>query len=303
MILSEHFKKTKSGKIIVTQKVKIKCDQCNFELSSSLLNQIEGVKKYGMDLCRGCKQKEQYRLGLRDKQKEHIRNYATKVQKGKTYEELYAPDKVNSIKNKLSKSASDNNPRWSLKYRTYDEINKDKKKLGKRITDTRKGKSYDEIYGYEKSLSIKNKLSSSFKGEKNHMYGKPAPKGSGGGIDGWYDDFYFRSLLELSFLIDMSNKGITVMSAENNTFKVPYEIDGVIKNYFPDFYLPDENLIIEIKPFCRISEHINSIKFKAANKTFDNFKVLSERDFKKIAKDELLKLVNNNIVRLRNNVK
>jgi hypothetical protein len=101
----------------------------------------------------------------------------------------------------------------------------------------------------------------------------------------------------------MSNKGILVESAETNKFKVPYKVNNKTKHYFPDFYLPNENIVIEIKPFCRINEHINSLKFNAANKMFNNFKVLSERDFNKITKHELIKLINNNIVRLRNIIK
>jgi hypothetical protein len=270
MILSEHLKKSKNEKIIVTQIVEIKCDKCQSEYSTSLFYQIKGYNKYDNDLCRSCKQKEQYRLGLRDKQKEHIANYATSVQKGKKFEDLYSPDKANLIKSKLSKAMSDDNPRWSLKHRTQEEINIAKKELAERIINKFKGKSYDEIYGKERSTEIKKKLSERQKGEKNNMYGKPAPKGSGGGIDGWFNGFYFRSLLELSFLLDMSNKGILVESAETNKFKVPYKVNNKTKHYFPDFYLPNENIVIEIKPFCRINEHINSLKFNAANKMFNN---------------------------------
>jgi len=35
------------------------------------------------------------------------------------------------------------------------------------------------------------------------MYGKPAPIGSGNGWSGWYKGWYFRSLLELSFMINV----------------------------------------------------------------------------------------------------
>ena len=153
MILSE-IRTNKKNKAIVTQSVDIRCDDCAAEFSRSLLNQRKGIGTYGKDLCRGCKQKHQYKNGLRDKQKEHAANYATNVQKGKTYEELYPSDKANAIKVKLSKASSEHNPRWSLKHRTQEEIDKAKKKLGKRIIDTRKGKSYDEIYGEEKASNI-----------------------------------------------------------------------------------------------------------------------------------------------------
>lgn len=301
MILSESLKTSKKGKLINAQSIIIKCDKCESIFSSKLSYQIKGFTKYNMDLCRSCKQKEQYKLGLRDKQKNHIANYAKFMQKGKTYEDMYSIEKINHIKQKLSKAASEHNPRWSLKHRTQNEIDKAKQELGNHIIQTRKGKSYEEIYGKDIADSIKKKLSDSLIGSKNHMYGKPAPKGSGGGIDGWYNNFYFRSLLELSFLIEMKNKGVTVETAETSKFKIKYEINGVIKNYFPDFYLPSENLIIEVKPFNRINEPINLLKFEAANKTYDNFKVISERDIKKIKKAELINLIKSNLVKLRNN--
>lgn len=303
MILSDSLKTSKNGKFINTQVIIVKCDECEFIFSSSLSNEIKGLNKYAKDLCRSCKQKEQYKLGLRNKQKHHIANYATTVQKGKTYEVMYSSEKSNIIKEKLSRASSEHNPRWSLKHRTQNEIDNAKKELGCRITKTRKGKTYEEIYGEKLASDIKKKLSYSLTGIKNHMYGKPPPKGSGGGIDGWYKNFYFRSLLELSFLIDMSDKGIDVQTAETTKFKIPYKISGVIKNYFPDFYLPTENIIIEVKPFCRINEPINILKFKAAYKMYDNFKIVSERDFKKITKNKLTELINANIVKLRNKIK
>lgn len=289
-----------NGSIKVNQRIIVKCDFCESVYESSLYNQRRHYEKYSNDLCRGCKQKEQYKLGMRDVQKEHIANYATNTQKGKTYSELYSKEKSDSIKSKISSAMSTDNPRWSLKYRTQEEIDKAKKELGNRITNTRKGKSYSEIYGKEKADNIKLKLSVAMSGEKNHMYGKPAPKGSGSGIDGWHKDFYFRSILELSFLLDMHKKGFVVVNAETNNFKVNYKVNENVKNYFPDFYLPEIDTVVEVKPSSMINEHINVLKFSSAMKKFKNFKVLTEKDFPKINKKELKKLVDNNIVKLRN---
>jgi hypothetical protein len=48
---------------------------------------------------------------------------------------------------------------------------------------------------------MKKKMSDSISGEKNFWFGKPSPVGSGNGWSGWYKGWYFRSLLELSFMI------------------------------------------------------------------------------------------------------
>jgi hypothetical protein len=62
-----------------------------------------------------------------------------------------------------------------------------------------------ERYGKEiankKMIEYKKKQSLINSGEKNSMYGKPAPINSGNGICGWYKDWFFRSLLELSYMI------------------------------------------------------------------------------------------------------
>ena len=64
-----------------------------------------------------------------------------------------------------------------------------------------------EKYGKEiaddKLKNLKNKLSILFSGKKNPMYGKPTPIGSGNGWSGWYKGWYFRSLLELSYMINV----------------------------------------------------------------------------------------------------
>ncbi|MBR4316812.1 MAG: hypothetical protein IKP65_07630 [Alphaproteobacteria bacterium] len=43
-------------------------------------------------------------------------------------------------------------------------------------------------------IELKKKYSEKSKGKNNPMYGKPAPKGSGNGVSGWYKGWFFRSL-------------------------------------------------------------------------------------------------------------
>ena len=69
------------------------------------------------------------------------------------------------------------------------------------LNSLRKGTTFEEFYGQEKAKVIKEKFSLRMRGKNNHMYGKPSPNGSGNGWSGHYGSFYFRSLLELSFLI------------------------------------------------------------------------------------------------------
>lgn len=57
------------------------------------------------------------------------------------------------------------------------------------INKSNKGKTFEEIYGKEKAVELKEKLSERFSGEGNPMFGKPSPEGSGNGWSGWYKNF------------------------------------------------------------------------------------------------------------------
>jgi hypothetical protein len=67
-------------------------------------------------------------------------------------------------------------------------------------------KTYEELYGKEKANKMKNNLSILNSGSKNKMYGKPSPQGSGNGWSGWYKGWYFRSLIELSYMVNVIEK-------------------------------------------------------------------------------------------------
>ena len=118
------------------------------------------------------------------------------------------------------------------------------------------GKSNYEIwarkYGEKKAdillSETKKKLSKAFSGEKNPMFGKPPPNGSGNGWSGWYKEWFFRSLKELSFVIKVIERfGFEWQSAESR-FKISYkDYKGITRNYFPDFII-NEKYLVEIKP-------------------------------------------------------
>ena len=85
-------------------------------------------------------------------------------------------------------------------------------------------------------------------GKNNPMYGKPVPKGCGQGWKGYYKDFYFRSLRELSYLIYLDENNIKWESAESKKFTIKYRnYDGTHRTYRPDFLINDR-ILIEIKP-------------------------------------------------------
>ena len=133
---------------------------------------------------------------------------------------------------------------------------------GKRITTLirsyfkLKGKNHYEkwniVYGKEKAdemtEELKRRQSVNASGENNPMFGKPSPQGSGNGWNGWYKEFYFRSLRELSYLLDLDEKQIPWSSGEAHKFDIPYvNYKGTKRTYRPDFLVNKEKLV-EIKP-------------------------------------------------------
>ena len=83
-----------------------------------------------------------------------------------------------------------------------------------------------DTYGKEEAdrllIGFKKKQSESHRGEKNHMFGKPSPQGSGNGWSGWYKDWYFRSLRELSYMIKVLEAQQLVWETPDKNFKIPY---------------------------------------------------------------------------------
>jgi len=110
------------------------------------------------------------------------------------------------------------------------------KKYGKEIAD----KKWENR---KKQISIKNG------GKNNPMYGKPSPQGSGNGWSGWYNGWFFRSLRELSYMINVIERfNMKWQTMEKKRFSIPYiDWEGTNRNYFPDFLIEDK-YVVEIKP-------------------------------------------------------
>lgn len=108
-------------------------------------------------------------------------------------------------------------------------------------------------YGEEKANELKEerckKMSIKSSGKNNPMYGKPSPTGSGNGWSGWYKEWYFRSLRELSYMItEIEKKKLNWENGEQKKYQISYtDWKGKKRNYFPDFIV-DKKYMIECKP-------------------------------------------------------
>ena len=162
------------------------------------------------------------------------------------------------------------------------------------------GKSVYDIwvdkYGKEeadkKNKIWKQKQGKKLSGKNNPMYGKPSPMGSGNGWSGWYKGYFFRSILELSYLKYLIDNDIKFVSCDNKKeFKIKYLKNGQERNYFPDFYLKDTQEIIEVKPYKAVNYIDNKIKFKAAKRKYKNkFLIVTDKIIKRLDNEIIIKL-------------
>lgn len=153
---------------------------------------------------------------------------------------------------------------------------KSKRKISERNTlyAPMKGRSFYSVwvekYGREKAdikmAEYKEKQRQNSLGEKNNMFGKPSPNGSGNGYSGWYNGQFFRSLKELMFIINYLERfKFKYQSLESKGLKIKYfdEFSKTHRNYFGDF-LVNEKYFVEIKPKKLWHTPLNKQKFSAA---------------------------------------
>ena len=94
-------------------------------------------------------------------------------------------------------------------------------------------------------------------------------------LNGWFKGLYFRSSLELSFLIN--NCSTVYESCENNQYGIEYNIGNRCKMYYPDF--TDGKTIYEVKPTSLLNYKDNSLKLSLGIKKYgNNFVVITEKE-------------------------
>lgn len=162
---------------------------------------------------------------------------------------------------------------------------------GKRVYD-----GWAEKYGTDiandKLQTMKQRISIKTSGKNNPMHGKPAPQKSGNGWSGWYNGWYFRSILELSYMINVIERfNLKWKSAETSKFGIEYTLDGISRTYFSDFIINDMYLV-ELKPKRLQKTKKNQIKFEYAHKFCNDIGLIFKvRDIPKIQIDQFNQLV------------
>lgn len=116
-----------------------------------------------------------------------------------------------------------------------------------------------------KFANWRQKQSENSSGSKNGMYGKPTPVGTGNGWSGWYKNWYFRSLLELSFMVNIIERfNFKWESAEQRKYSIKYQdYKGTERTYRADFIL-NNKYMVDCKPKKLQFAFNNQLKYNAA---------------------------------------
>lgn len=165
------------------------------------------------------------------------------------------------------------------------------------------GKTFYDVwllkYGKEEAdlrmKKFKEKQSFLKVGSKNAMYGKKSPVGSGNGWSGWYKNWYFRSLLELSFMIKVIERfNFNWENAEKSKYKIHYlDYNNTQRTYRADFIL-NNKYMIECKPLKLQNTPLNTLKLKAAQAfCLKNNLIYKQMDCLKLSKEKIEILYNN----------
>lgn len=275
------------GKVKLSQEIEVTCDKCGKTYISLLRRRNDRFKIHGCDLCQNCTLRKDYKLGKRHSCFGEYNKTIFSV----PWEKRYGEEKSAKLKKQKSKiTKGKNNP-------MYGRYTENQRYALENLLNKTRGKTIDEIYGKERADEIRNKISNAITGKKNPMYGKPSPNGSGYGHSGRYlNKLYFRSLMELSFILIHSNEEIK--NAEY--ISIPYEFDGIERTYHPDFLIG--NTIYEIKANWQKDSDLNRKKYLAASEFCEKnnyiFIVQTEDDIPYLRKSKIKQLIDDGIITL-----
>lgn len=260
---------------------KRECPNCGFEITYNYKQSFNKAKKLN-SICKSCSSKERA-----NRPDERLKN---------------------SLRQKGKRTGKDNPFYGKTHTKETKEIIRESRKnqvMPKGIDNPLYGKKLEDIVGIEKAKKIKLKKSIQYQGRGNPMYGKPSPMGSGNGWSGWYNGWFFRSILELSYMIKVIDRyNIKWESGETDKYKITYtDYNGTIRNYFPDFII-NGKYMIEIKP-SRLQNSVN-VKSKSmagieyCNKNNMKFKITNVPP---LTDDEIKELVKSNKIVLTDRYK
>lgn len=269
--------------------VNVVCENCSLEFSRIT------VQKNPPRFCsKSCSNSWQHANGIR-------RAYCSEKTVEQWWSEKYPQEKVKELKKKLSEKLSLDrrrpieerlSPEALKKVREFAKLSWDVKFGEEKSREMKKmrsqscgweGKSLEERFTKEKSIEIRQKAGASNRGKKRseetrkkmsisaheRMLENPNTILSWG-IKGWYKGHFFRSSYEYFFMKMLEKQGLSLKDdVQQETFRIPYHWEGNEKIYVPDFYVPSQKTVYEVKNSYSIETDPQlTSKFEAARSYF-----------------------------------
>ena len=269
-MIIEKIPKLKNGKIKSSYKILCACNVCHDQFRRAISSISDKI------LCRSCTAIAYNKTRDPSIHRKMVEN-AAKTWTGRTRLEVCGTEKASAASlSQSQKTVGANNPNFGGKY-------------SRGFADNPLTGTFEDRFGKEEADRRKSFLSKINSGCNNPMYGKPSPKKSGNGISGWWKNkLYFRSLLELSFILKCEQEGKILCCAEKKQYRAEYEFRGVKRTYVPDFVDEDGNLF-ECKPAKLLNTEIVKAKIHAA----PHVKIITDEELVRPTLDELKFLINN----------
>jgi hypothetical protein len=104
-----------------------------------------------------------------------------------------------------------------------------------------------------------------------------ANRGRSKHVNGLLGDIWYRSSYEKAFLEYCQKNSIVVKSASNKNFRVPYVVEDTRHLFYPDFYLPEFDLVVEVKAGWQLYDNTTQAKIEAASFEY-YFKIVDEEE-------------------------
>lgn len=142
----------------------------------------------------------------------------------------------------------------------------------------------------KQSKSARNKITNSLNeyyqnGDDQSITVTSLPSNGRGHKTGHHNGILYRSSYELLFIIFCEKNDIQIESCENKERRVRYEYEGKKRWYYPDFYLTDFDVCVEIKPTSMMNE-LFLVKKQFAEKVYNKYVVVSENEL--LSEEKLL---------------
>lgn len=103
-------------------------------------------------------------------------------------------------------------------------------------------------------------------------------------LTGYYNNIYYRSSYELKFLEYCFENNIKVEPADLKSFRIKYKDEtGKFRFYYPDFYLPDLDIVVEVKPLSMLDQERTIAKMHEAMMNY-NYVLITEDELENLNK-------------------